>query len=93
MDIKIIHPQLKYIFTCIYFQTLINVLISIVLSGGSQNIMESLPGMHSAFRSDHSLSIVPQTFCSALVKLVAMQMQALGVSSFYFSFIKVLISE
>ena len=62
-------------------------LISIVLSGGSQNIMESLPGMHSAFRTDHSLSVVPQTFCSALVKLVAMQMQALGVSTFFSNFL------
>ena len=60
------------------FQTLINVLITIVLSSGSQTVMDSLPGM-GVFRTDHSTSIIPPMFCSEVVKLVAMQMQALGV--------------
>lgn len=60
------------------FQTLINVLITIVLSSGSQTVMESLPGM-GVFRNEHGMSTIPQMFCSEVVKLVAMQMQALGV--------------
>ncbi|XP_052242651.1 protein unc-80 homolog isoform X2 [Dreissena polymorpha] len=60
-----------------HLKTLISALIQIVLSSGTQTVMESLPGM-GVFRGEHSGSLIPPMFCSEVVKLVAMQMQALG---------------
>ncbi|WAR09253.1 UNC80-like protein [Mya arenaria] len=69
--------KFPYIAHLPHLKTLINVLIQIVLSSGSQTVMESLPGM-GVFRSEFSGSVIPPMFCSEVVKLVAMQMQALG---------------
>ncbi|KAL4233067.1 Protein unc-80 [Mactra antiquata] len=74
--------KFPYIAHLPHLKTLINILINIVLSSGTQTVMESLPGM-GVFRGEHSGSIIPPTFCSEVVKLVAMQMQALGYTGKY----------
>lgn len=54
----------------------------IVLAGpGAPVLPETTSGIHGSHRSEYGVvfHIVPPTFCSAVVKLVAMQMQALGV--------------
>ena len=70
-----------------FLQTLINVLLSIILSGpGAPVLPEMTAGIHGSHRSDPATvyQITPPAFCSAVVKLVAMQMQALGVSLLLF---------
>lgn len=54
----------------------------IVLAGpGAPVLPDTTSGIHGSHRSEYGtvFHIVPPTFCSAVVKLVAMQMQALGV--------------
>jgi hypothetical protein len=66
------------------FQTLVTVLISILLTGMGGLSLGPEPSLntHSSHRSDYSSAPeVAPVFCSAVVKLVAMQMQALGVGS------------
>lgn len=63
-------------------QTFVNALLVIVLAGpGAPVLPETTSGIHGSHRSEYGavFHIVPPTFCSAVVKLVAMQMQALGV--------------
>ena len=66
----------------VLWQTLVNVLISILLTGMGGLSMAGDPSFHthSGHRGDNSSPEVAPVFCSAVVKLVAMQMQALGVS-------------
>ena len=72
------------------WQTLVNVLISILLTGMGGLSMAGDPSLntHGSHRSDHTSSPeVAPVFCSAVVKLVAMQMQALGVSGNWLLFV------
>lgn len=69
-------------------QTFVNALLVIVLAGpGAPVLPETTSGIHGSHRSEYGavFHIVPPTFCSAVVKLVAMQMQALGVSESNFT--------
>ncbi|XP_071097692.1 protein unc-80 homolog [Haliotis cracherodii] len=65
-----------------HLKTLVSVLISILLSGSSSfsSMSDNFPSQHGSHRSEHSTSHIeiPALFCSSVVKLVAMQMQALG---------------
>ncbi|KAK7491630.1 hypothetical protein BaRGS_00017083 [Batillaria attramentaria] len=82
--LKGVYQTLKkfaYIAYLPHLKTLVGVLISILLSGmGGINIPgDPMTNTHSSHRSDHSfVPEVAPVFCSAVVKLVAMQMQALG---------------
>ncbi|KAL5011899.1 hypothetical protein ScPMuIL_010450 [Solemya velum] len=76
--------KFPYIAHLPHLKTLVSSLLSIILSGNgwTPTLPESLPNMHSSHRGDHGAMllamIAPPTFCSAVVKLIAMQMQALG---------------
>jgi len=66
--------------------------LSIILSGpGGPVLPDNIFNMHAYHRSEHCVVgiLTPPSFCSAVIKLVAMQMSALGVSpSEYFLKIK-----
>ncbi|KAL3872189.1 hypothetical protein ACJMK2_040132 [Sinanodonta woodiana] len=69
--------KFPYIAHLPHLKTLINVLISIVLSSGSGATgADGLPNIHRG-------EVVPPAFSSALVKLVAMQMESLGNAKYY----------
>ncbi|XP_076436361.1 protein unc-80 homolog isoform X3 [Babylonia areolata] len=84
--LKGVYQTLKkfaYIAYLPHLKTLVNVLISILLSGMGGVYMAGDPPLntHGSHRSEHPNSPeVAPVFCSAVVKLVAMQMQALGES-------------
>ncbi|XP_061164273.1 protein unc-80 homolog isoform X1 [Saccostrea echinata] len=62
-------------------KTFVNALLVIVLAGpGAPVLPDTSSGIHGSHRSEFGtvFHIVPPAFCSAVVKLVAMQMQALG---------------
>eukprot|EP00105_Crassostrea_gigas_P024973 XP_011445404.1 PREDICTED: protein unc-80 homolog isoform X2 [Crassostrea gigas] len=71
----------QYIAHLPHLKTFVNALLVIVLAGpGAPVLPETTSGIHGSHRSEYGavFHIVPPTFCSAVVKLVAMQMQALG---------------
>ncbi|ESO92838.1 hypothetical protein LOTGIDRAFT_232936 [Lottia gigantea] len=74
--------KFPYIAHLPHLKTLVNVLINILLSGapGGPLIPEGGTTISSSCRTDGPASVVevPPIFCSAVVKLVAMQMQFLG---------------
>jgi hypothetical protein len=65
-------------------QTVINMCLNIILSDvGSSSVYDSLHNVHYGNRNEqinHHLAAPPR-FCSAVVKLMATQMQCLGVSA------------
>ncbi|KAL8568215.1 hypothetical protein ACOMHN_027738 [Nucella lapillus] len=84
--LKGVYQTLKkfaYIAYLPHLKTLVSVLISILLSGMGGVHMMGEPSLHThgSHRSDYTTTTeVAPVFCSAVVKLVAMQMQALGES-------------
>ncbi|XP_048774238.1 protein unc-80 homolog isoform X3 [Ostrea edulis] len=71
----------QYIAHLPHLKTFVNALLVIVLAGpGAPVLPDTTSGIHGSHRSEYGtvFHIVPPTFCSAVVKLVAMQMQALG---------------
>ena len=71
-------PSIKWI-TCVYLQTLVNALLSIVLCGPGGPVFPDSLTLQGSHRSEQICHTTPPSFCSAVIKLVAMQMQALGV--------------
>ncbi|KAK6194683.1 hypothetical protein SNE40_000272 [Patella caerulea] len=72
--------KFPYIAHLPHLKTLVNVLINILLSGspGGPLIPEGATTISSSRSESSSVVEVPPIFCSAVVKLVAMQMQLLG---------------
>ncbi|CAE1324419.1 UNC80 [Acanthosepion pharaonis] len=64
-----------------HLKTLINVLIGLILSGSTGTNQDHLgPTFYGSHKSDQSQNSLPapSVFCSAVIKLVAMQIQVLG---------------
>ncbi|XP_036354476.1 protein unc-80 homolog isoform X2 [Octopus sinensis] len=64
-----------------HLKTLINVLIGLILSGSTGSSQDHMvPTFYGSHKSDQSQALLPapSIFCSAVIKLVAMQMQVLG---------------
>ncbi|XP_052063828.1 protein unc-80 homolog [Mytilus californianus] len=70
--------KFQYIAHLPHLKTLVSALLSIVLCGPGGPIFPDSLTMQGSQRSEQICHTTPPSFCSAVIKLVAMQMQALG---------------